>query len=220
MRLTFTKSQFDVPVGKYLAQFDGVTLKDSTGRLDEKGKPMPPGMTWDFTILGGEHAGKKIDRLTGRLPTPKSACGKMLAAISDEVLKDGAEIDLGQFYGKTYRITVEEGNGDRTRLSDNPAPVRVYDTATAQPPQSSPGGGGFRRPTPKPDIPPAPADGSIWYVWDEVQKDWGALTAKEICEHCEEMKLQKYQVRVYPDGKTPDDAKTADLYGFPATTPF
>ncbi len=218
MKMTFTKSQFDVPVGKYMAQFDGVTLKDATGRLDEKGKPMPPAMTWDFTIIEGEHAGKKVDRLTGRMPTPKSACGKMLAAVSDEVLRDGAEIDLGQFYGKTYRITVEEGNGDRTRLSDNPAPVRVYDTSKATPPQPS---GPRPRMGTKPPAEPAPH--TRWMCWDEGPDgvgDWLPMTAAEFSSYYQTNKVDPATIRVYPDGLDESRAKSATEYGFPALLPY
>lgn len=129
VKMTFTKSAFEMPDGKYLAKFTGVTMRDATGQLDQKGQPMPPGMTWDFVIVEGDQAGKKADKLTGRQPTPKSACGKFLAAVSDTILKDGQEVDLGQFVGALYRITVMDN-----RISDNPTPVRVYDRAAGGPP--------------------------------------------------------------------------------------
>lgn len=212
MKMTFTKSQFDVPVGKYVAVFDGVTLKEPSGKLDEKGKPMPPGMTWDFTITQGEHAGKKVDRLTGRTPTPKSACGKMLAAISDEVLKDGAEIDLGQFYGKTYRITVEEGNGDRTRLSDSPAPVRMHDTPAAPPAKGPP------KPPAKPKAKPA-AD-SKWMLHDPAAGEYVAKTGAEVEQFMDEHKFEAVAVFVYPDDGADHEPKTADAFGFTGHVPF
>lgn len=140
MKLTFTKSQFEIPDGKYLAKFMGVTLKDATGQLDQRGHPLPPGMTWDFQIVEGEQSGKKADRLTGRTPTPKSGCGKFLAAVSDTVLKDGQEVDLQQFVGQLYRITIQDN-----RVSDNPPPARVYgagnqttEESRSAPPRSGP----------------------------------------------------------------------------------
>lgn len=135
MKMTFTKSQYEMPDGKYLAKFMGVTMKDATGQLDKKGNPMPPGMTWDFEIVEGDQTGKKADKLTGRVPTPKSGCGKFLAAVSDTVLKDGQEVDLQQFVGQTYRITVEDN-----RISDNPPPARVYGSqapASGPPPRKT-----------------------------------------------------------------------------------
>lgn len=215
MKLTYTKSQFDVPVGKYTARFTGVTLKDPSGKLDEKGKPMPPGMTWDFTIVGGEHDGKQVDRLTGRTPTPKASCGKMLAAISDEVLKDGTEVDLGQFVGKLYRITVEEGNGDRTRLSDSPAPVRMYDNAAA-PAGKSP---------PKPPAPPSkpkakPAADSRWMLHDPATGEYAAKTGAEVEKFLDEHKFEASAVWCYPDDGTEHEPKTADAFGFAGHIPF
>ncbi len=148
MQMTFQKSMYEMPDGKYLATFTGVTMKEPTGKLGNDGKPMGPAMTWDFQISEpGEHRGKKADKLTSRDPTPKSGCGKFLVAITDSVLKDGQTVDLTQFYGKTYRITIQEN-----KISDNPAPVRVYDNATAptgpapatapvSPPAAAPTGG-------------------------------------------------------------------------------
>lgn len=218
MKLTYTKSQYDVPVGKYTARFTGVTLKDPSGKLDEKGKPMPPGMTWDFVIVGGEHDGKQVDRLTGRIPTPKASCGKMLAAISDEVLKDGAEVDLGQFVGKLYRITVEESNGDRTRLSDSPAPVRIYDERPMAP--AAPGAG---KTPPKPPAgkPKAkPASESKWMLHDPAAGEYVAKTGAEVEKFLDENKFEASAVFVYPDDGTDPDPKTADAFGFNGHVPF
>lgn len=213
MKLTYTKSQYDVPVGKYTARFTGVTLKDPSGKLDEKGKPMPPGMTWDFTIVGGEHDGKTVDRLTGRTPTPKASCGKMLAAISDEVLKDGTEVDLGQFVGKMYRITVEEGNGDRTRLSDSPPPVRIYDNAA---PASAP------KPPPKPPAKPKakPNGDSKWMLHDPAIGEYVSKTGAEVEKFLDENKFEAAAVFVYPDDGSDPDPKTADTFGFAGYLPF
>ena len=126
MKFTFTKSQFEMPDGRYLAKFLGCTMKDlqpgESPRIGMDGKPMPPAMTWDFEIVEGDQKGKKCDKLTGRVPTPKSGCGKMLSAIADTVLKDGIEVDIANYVGKLYRITVAEN-----RVTENPPPIRVYD---------------------------------------------------------------------------------------------
>ena len=132
MKMTYTKSAFEMPDGKYVAKFRGVTYReDRPGdkpRIGQDGNPLPPAMTWDFEIAEGPEAGKKCDKLTGRIPTPKSGCGKMLVAITDTILKDGAEVDLDQFVGKRYRITVLDN-----RVSDNPAPTRLYDEPASFP---------------------------------------------------------------------------------------
>lgn len=212
MKMTFTKSQFEMPDGKYLAKFLGVTLReDKPGekpRLGSDGKPLPPAMTWDFEIIDGEQAGKKADKLTGRVPTAKSGCGKMLAAISDSILKDGMEIDLDQLVGKIYRITVEDN-----RVSDNPAPVRVYDHQSAPPPPS----GGVPRP-PAPPRPPAaaksePADDSRWRVYTDDEADpWKPMTAREFRQYLHDKQLVTARVYVCPEGT--DDSKPSCDWGF------
>jgi hypothetical protein len=220
MKMTFTKSVPDVPVGKYTARFTGVTLKDASGKLDEKGKPMPPAMTWNFVIVGGPCDGREIDRLTSRTPTPKSGCGKILAGISDEVLTDGAEVDLGQFTGKLYRITVEE-NGDRTRLSDNPAPVRMYDERPAGQPVSPPAGKG---PPPKKGPPPAakaaPAPNSKWMMHDPDTGEYRAAEGSEVEDFMTAKALMAEDVWVYPDDGKEHEPKAAKEHGFKGHQPF
>lgn len=160
MKMTFTKSAFEMPDGKYMARFVGTTLREPTGQLDQRGNPMPAGMTWDFEIVEpGENYGKKTDRLTGRQPTAKSACGKILAAITDAVLKDGQEVDLASCYGKYYRVTVVEN-----RVSDSPAPVLV----SGYTPASGPVAAAAQAQTGGPAAPPsaqsaAPSNRKFWF---------------------------------------------------------
>ena len=119
--LTANRGGYDVPNGSYLARFTGVTLKDFKGKLGANGKPLPPAMTWDFVIVEGVEAGRRVDRMTGRTPVPRSACANMLAAIASQPLKDGAVIELAFYIEKLYEVIVK-GN----RVCDIPGPVRVY----------------------------------------------------------------------------------------------
>lgn len=163
MKLTYTKSAFEMPDGKYMARFVGVTMREATGQLDQRGNPMPPGMTWDFEIVEpGENKGKKTDRLTGRQPTPKSACGKILAAVTDSVLKDGQEVDLAAFTGKFYRVTVIEN-----RVSDNPPPVLVPDYKPADGPAPPVETNGAPKPPGRPPAPPAKVEPKYWVALEE-----------------------------------------------------
>lgn len=171
MKMTFSKNAFEIPDGKYLAKFLGTTMREQTGQTDPKGRPLPPPMTWDFEVVEGDHLGKKLDRMTGRDPTPKSACGKFLAAVSDRVLKDGDEIDLNAYVGKLYRVTVQEN-----RISDNPAPVRVYEDQPA-----ANGGNGPPRPPGKPPAPPAKTEPKFWVAIEE-GKDPVLMTHTEACQ--------------------------------------
>ncbi len=190
MKMTFTKSQYEMPDGKYIAKFLGTTLRDATGQLDQRGNPLPPGMTWDFEILDGGQAGKKVDKLTGRSPTPKSACGKLLAAISDTVLKDGQEVDLAQFVGQQYRITVQDN-----RVSDNPPPARVY----GSPPPAAAASSG---PPPLPGTPPPPPPSApqFWVVMKEGQEPERATAAQIKAVFDSTPGYDVAQVKVCPEG--------------------
>ena len=171
MQFTFSKGPPEVPENKYTARFDGIELLKDTGFKDKDGNPLPPGMAWRFCVTEGEHAGRKVDRVTGREPTPKSGCGKMLAAITDQILRDGQQYDVSQFVGKLYRITVEtKPNGNGTRVSDNPAPVRVYDGAPAAP--TPPAGG--------PPRPPRPAVARYWFAGKDGAADPIIKTEDEV----------------------------------------
>jgi hypothetical protein len=111
-------SRFDVPKGEYVARFTGAkpleSKPDAPARVGEDGKPLPPGMAWRFEIIDGPCTGKIPSRITGRVPTPRNACGKMLKALTGLVLKDGMVVDLDQYRDRKYRIVVavkEHGNG-------------------------------------------------------------------------------------------------------------
>lgn len=114
------KPWHEVPKGEYVAHFAGVELLEpKPGReplMGHDGKPMPPGMAWKFFIVEGPHHGQCPIRITGREPTPRNACGKMLKAVTGLVLKDGMVVELvsAPFINRKLRITVavkEHGNG-------------------------------------------------------------------------------------------------------------
>lgn len=206
MKMTYTKSQYEMPDDKYLAKFLGVVMKDdppgTPPKLGQDGKPLPPAMHWNFEIAEGEHAGKKTDKLTGRVPTPKSGCGKMLAAVSDSILKDGMEVDLDQFVGKLYRVTVENN-----RVSDNPAPARVYDSRPVPPPAPA------TPPPPRPEKVPEPAADTRW-KWHDGQA-WCMGTAKEFREWVHQTKANLAAVYVLPDDAPPNaPPQFATVFGF------
>jgi hypothetical protein len=176
MKMTYTKSEYEMPDGKYLAKFVGVTMReDKPGdkpRLDRDGKPLPPAMTWDFEIVEGPEAGKKCDKLTGRVPTPKSGCGKMLVGITDTVLRDGQEVDLAGFVGQLYRVTVQDN-----RVSDNPPPARVYGSQ----PVPAAAAGGPPKPPPRPGQPaPPPKPASYWVTTEANDGDPKLMTEPEV----------------------------------------
>lgn len=207
--MTYTKSAFEMPDGKYLARFVGVTMRDlkpgEKPRLGEDGNPLPPAMTWDFEIADGPSAGKRADKLTGRIPTPKSGCGKMLAAISDSVLKGGEEIDLDLFRGKIYRITVIEN-----RVSDSPGPVLVGGPVA---PATSGNGNGHAPQTASGGTPNAGDPDARWDMSD------GAAvmpnqTSAEVQSFLTDGKIDAAKIRVKPAGAARELSRPANEYGF------
>jgi hypothetical protein len=213
MLLTFTKSKFDVAEGQYLARFLGVDLLEpkpgEAPRLGQDGKPMAPGMAWRFEIAEGESLGKIADRVTGRVPGPKNVCGRFLAAVSGQILKDGMTVDLGQFVGKLYRINVvAKDNGNGTCVSDMGL-TRDYGAA--------PAANGATKPPPPPGAVPAgpptePADESRWQVWDAHSNSYVLMTGRDVRAYLAAQKMVPSSLSCAPDGT--QDVRTADAHGF------
>ena len=203
VKMTYTKSAFEMPDGKYLAKFVGTTLREEKPgekpRLGQDGNPLPPAMTWDFEIVEGPEAGKRVDKLTGRIPTPKSGCGKMLAAIADAVLKDGVEVDLANYVGRVYRITIVEN-----RVSDSPAPILVPNAAPPTAGDLATDG-----------MPLAPDLNARWDYSDGAVVERNRTTA-EVMHFFATTSADPKAIRVKPAGSPPAAAKTADQWGFGA----
>jgi hypothetical protein len=87
-------------VGVYKAKFFGVEKTEH----DKYGA----GLKFVFEITSGDHAGEQATRITGPTPTPKNACGRMIAGVSGETLKPGVRIDLAPYVGEIYMVQVEE----------------------------------------------------------------------------------------------------------------
>lgn len=211
MDMVYTKSEFEMPDGKYLAEFLGVTMRDdppgSKPRIGQDGKPLPPAMTWDFRIVDGPEKGKRADKLTGRIPTPNSGCGKMLVCISDSVLKEGDRVNLDQFVGKIYRITIKEN-----RVSDNPGPVLERVTQ----PAPTTAGNGTATSTPVGN--PGQTAGDLqarWDLWDEAAKVGKQnVSTNEVQAYIDAGKFAASAVRVKPAGAPREQAKAASDFQF------
>lgn len=207
MKFVYTKSAFEMPDGKYLAKFLGCQMRDDKPgekpRLGNDGNPLPPAMMWNFEIADGPERGKKSDKLTGRVPTPKSGCGKMLAAIADTILKDGQEIDIEPFIGQLYRVTILDN-----RISDNPAPVRVYGSTVAPPPPNNSfvNHGGA--------VVPSAADPEARWDYSDGHAVSQNETSIEVQSHLDTIGLKADSIRAKPAGAPNAAAKPASAWGF------
>ncbi|MBY0461006.1 MAG: hypothetical protein K2V38_27105 [Gemmataceae bacterium] len=95
--MKLTLSNGSVPPASYNAKFVGV----ESAEANQYG----PGLRWVFEIVGGSHAGTRVSRMTGAMPTLKNACGKLLMSVSGKN-SVGETIDLSQYAGKVYLIIV------------------------------------------------------------------------------------------------------------------
>src|SRR5262245_5299308 len=136
--------KFKVPPGFYRAKFSGVQQRDHP----EYG----PGLEWRFEIVDGAERGKITSRTTAPEPTSKNSAGKILAGILGSVPAPGAEIELGPYLGRTYKVVVElnTGGSGNTRVAavladDGAAPAPSAAAAASTPPPPS-------RPRPAPTV--------------------------------------------------------------------
>jgi hypothetical protein len=110
-----TVSSGGVPVGSYKAVFAGVETQPAN--LE---KNFAAGLRWNWRIEGGEHNGATASRITSASPSPRNACGKMLAAVIGRALVEKEQIDPATFVGRTYMIVVgqsQSGNGTRVEAA-------------------------------------------------------------------------------------------------------
>lgn len=135
MQLTYEAIP-SLPVGAYVGRFLGYRdapppqpgQRVPTGR---DGNALQPGMIWEWEVTDGPEKGKIADRMTGKQPTPKSACTAIAAAVSGAMFQEGLSIDFTQFVGKLYRFNVEPREmSDGTRVSALGL-ARAYDLEAA-----------------------------------------------------------------------------------------
>lgn len=213
MQFTFsTQSQFDVPEGKYTAKFMGVKPLEhdpANPRLGNDGQPMGPAVAWEFEVQDEPLKGRRADRVTGMTPKPKTVCGRMLAAVTDQILKDGQVVDVAPFVGQLYRITVEtKESGKGTRVSDAGLSRLYGSQQPAAPPPARPAPPA----PPKPAAPP-PAEGSKWEVYN-LDGQWEPMTAALVRQFIAHNGFPPESVHVRLAGT--EDARPADQFGFTA----
>jgi hypothetical protein len=124
-RFSFNNTNDSVPVGQYEARFVGV---EDTNH-DEYG----PGVAWKFEITSGIHKGQQTSRVTSPEPTRKNSCGNMIRSLAGGRVDEGEMIDVDQFIGRKYLITVgENSTGTGTRV-ENVMPAVAGPGGTREP---------------------------------------------------------------------------------------
>jgi hypothetical protein len=107
--ITFKMQPGGVPSGTYRAKFCGVEPSQHA----EYG----PGVRFLFEVTDGPYAGQQTGRVTALKPTPGNNTGRMLAGIVGRPLRPDEEVDIDQYVGRPYLLTVEQTPGGATRVA-------------------------------------------------------------------------------------------------------
>jgi hypothetical protein len=139
------ESEFGAPIGVYQAWFRGVDQRQSHG------------LEWRFEIDdAGPWKGKIVSRATGRTPSPKNACSRILSGLIGRPLKEGDQVDIGPCLNRRYTITVENNSCNTgTRVGTVLPPVAAAPAGN---------GGAVRHPTSAEGV--SAAGSPVFEVWD------------------------------------------------------
>jgi hypothetical protein len=141
---------WNAPAAVYRATFEGVRpFETDKPKMGRGGKPMEPGVIWEFRITAGEFAGKVISRVTAATPTTKNACGTFIEGLRGRPLVLGEQPDVSAYVGQQFLVTVgkrREGDGtyptgvcrDTPSANGTPAAVAPPSAAPAGPPPPPP----------------------------------------------------------------------------------
>jgi hypothetical protein len=113
-------SAFSFPTGIHKARFEGVSDMPGSPCLGKEGRMMPSACRWRFRIFTGRYVNKTLDRITGKIPTDKNACGRMVDGLAGRQLPIGETFDPHTKVGQTYYVTVgrSRNNPERTQIVD------------------------------------------------------------------------------------------------------
>jgi hypothetical protein len=226
MKLRMRESKFGAPEGTYLGTFLGLKVMKDDGkpRLGQDGRPMEPGMEWQFEITDdpdhdGANVGQQVGRITSQAPTELNACGVLLRGLLGRKIEPDEEVDTAPFVGQLYRITIgpQRNNPEKTqviqlaRVRTGPAPTAP---APKPPPPRPPA-----RPAPAPAAPPQVKPERYW-----VQKGEGEpelLAVHEVNAWLAEVKVPPDTVAACQEDAQGEDAwRTLGEFGFKDAVPF
>jgi hypothetical protein len=164
--LMVEESAFGVPIGTPALR--GV-FEGADEREPKPGTDYGVGLEWKFRITQeGEFKGRVVSRTTSLKPTPKNACGRMLAGLTGNAAAVGNRVVIANYIGKEYVLMFEpnaSGNGTRVAMI---SPVNG-----AAPPAGNTNGTAHKAvssapppppPEPPPDAPEATQIGRFWVV--------------------------------------------------------
>lgn len=124
--MKLTVSNGGVAPGSYYADFVGV--KEVTNDYGA-------GLQWEWRVAA---TGQAITRITQDKPTPKNACGRILAGLTGSALAIGGEIDLDRFIGKRYIVIVAQTKENGSSRVESVSPMPMQSATPAEGQQAAP----------------------------------------------------------------------------------
>ena len=130
----------------------------------------------------GEYVGQVVGRITSQPPTASNACGVLLTGVVDRDVPKNEDVDLDEFIGGLYRITIapQKDNPERTQV------VMVVKVKTGGRPASAPAAA--PKPPPR-HKPPLTAQAPVKYWIERGEDEPDLLAPHEINAWLSEQKV-------------------------------
>ena len=210
MKVKMGESKFGAPLGPpYAAEFVQVEEVEAKANTN-----LGPGWRWQFRIVEGEHAGNIVSRTTGREPSAKNACGKMLQAVIGRQVAVNEEVDLAPYVGRRYLVTMEpDFTGKGTRVST----AAACPAANGPAPRPLPA---VKKPPPPPPPPAAEPEAGPSMFWYQPRKGEAPElgTETEVQTWIDANGLDPAKVALCAEGE--GEWKPAAAFGFTAKLPY
>ena len=108
--MQFEMGSGGVPAGQYEVEFVSATP------WEEHADKYGPGTLFQFRVVGGDHDGVEVGRITGARLTPKSALAGILTGLRGSKIERGETVDPQDFVGRRYFAIVKETDSGSTRI--------------------------------------------------------------------------------------------------------
>lgn len=223
MLMQMKESKFGAPEGVYLGKFLGVQLMKDDGvpRLGRDGRPMEPGMEWQWEITDdpdgrGASVGQIVGRITSQAPTTKNACGQLLRGVLGRAVGAGEQVELDDYVGHLYRITIGRSQYNPEKLQVLQVGAVKTGPAVAPAPAAPPKAPGAPpRPPARPAVPPP----ALRYWVQTEAEDPILMPIPEIVSWLQKSKATPSEVSAIPEDQQGGWKTLAD-FGLNAEAPF
>ena len=109
MQFTFDPDLYNLTDGRVLCIFKGVNDYTAQRKHNPGDPTYGPSVRWEFEIVAGVDKGKPCGIITGKYPTPKNSCIRVLAGIIGHRPAEKEAIDTSMYVGKYYMVTIADG---------------------------------------------------------------------------------------------------------------